>query len=210
MASVDTSLRPFVPGTIGWSATDLDDPKIERLWFQGRYELIDGVLAILPTNYLISGVALSELLFICEAHRQEHRLAGSFAFGIDIHLDESRILRADAVYLSAKDKKSQQTAALDAGRPDPGRTRILIPPTLIVESISPGHEMHDRRTKMRWYAEFGVLNYWILDAFKKSLDCHVLEGSAYRLDAAGRNSQTVRPSLFPGLKISLADLWPKK
>jgi len=210
MASVDTSLRPFVPGTTGWSASDLDDPEIERLWFQGRYEIVDGVLTTMAPAYFTGGEALSNLLVICHTYDREHGLGGSFPMEADIIVDESHVFVADFVYLSAKDRKLQRVATRRAGRHDPARTRILVPPTLIVESVGPGHEQHDRRTKMRWYAEFGVPNFWILDAFKKSLDCHVLEGSAYRLEASGRNSQSVSPSLFPGLKISLADLWPKK
>jgi Uma2 family endonuclease len=207
MASVDTSLRPFVPGTTGWSASDLDDPEIERLWFQGRYEIVDGALTTMPPAYFTGGEASSNLLFICQTYVREHRLGGSFAIEADIIVDDSHVFVADFVYLSANDKKLQRLATKRAGRSDPARTRILIPPTLIIESVSPGHEMHDRRTKMRWYAEFGVPNYWILDAFKKSLDCHLLEGSAYRLDVSGRSSRTIRPSLFPGLVVSLAEVW---
>ena len=47
------------------------------------------------------------------------------------------------------------------------------------------HEAHDRVTKRRWYAEFGVANYWLLDVFGRSLECLVLDGGEYRADAAG-------------------------
>jgi Uma2 family endonuclease len=210
MMSLDTSPRPFVPGTTGWSASDLDDPEIERLWFGGRYEIVDGALTTMPPAYFAGHNRLFKLMCICQAHVLDRKIGGEFSTEVDVIIDESRVAVVDGIYLSHEDEQRQEKAVRAAGRHDSERTRILVPPTLIIESVSPGHEMHDRRTKMRWYAEFGVPNYWILDAFKKSLDCHVLEGSAYRLDASGRNSQTVRISLFPGLKISLADLWPKK
>jgi len=36
--------RSVVPGTTRWTADDLDDPRIEREWFRGHYEIIEGVL----------------------------------------------------------------------------------------------------------------------------------------------------------------------
>lgn len=39
--------KPFEPGTTGWTAADLDDPRIEREWFRGRYEIVEGVLTLL-------------------------------------------------------------------------------------------------------------------------------------------------------------------
>jgi hypothetical protein len=35
--------RVFRPGTMGWRASDLDDPLFARLWSGGRYEIIEGV-----------------------------------------------------------------------------------------------------------------------------------------------------------------------
>jgi Uma2 family endonuclease len=86
-----------------------------------------------------------------------------------------------------------------------GRTRV--PPTLIIESVSIGHEDHDRETKRQWYAEAGVPNYWIISAFERSLECLKLVNEKYEIDAAGRAQEQVRPSLFPGLVIPLAELW---
>jgi Uma2 family endonuclease len=206
---IHTSMRPFEPGTTGWSASDLDDPEIEELWLQGRYEIVDGVPTTMAPAYCTGGEASSNLLYFCQKYVREHKLGGSFAIEADIIIDESRVAVADFVYMSDADKRRQFKAFKLTGRPDPDRTRILIPPTLIVESISPGHERHAQVTKLQWYAEFSVPNYWILDGFKKTLDCYVLESSAYRIDVGGRGKQIVRPSLFPSLAISLAQIWNK-
>jgi len=207
MTQVDTSLRPFEPGTTGWSAADLDDPQIEKLWFQGRYEIVDGVLTKMAPAFFTGGSALANLLFVCQKHTRERGVGGSFGTEADIIMDEARVVIADAVFMAPEDNRRQEQARLQAGRNDPERTRILVPPTLIIESVSPGHEQHDRRTKLRWYAEFRVPNYWILDAFEKSLACWVLDGDTYRVEASGGNADQVRPGVFPGLVISLADVW---
>ena len=79
----------------------------------------------------------------------------------------------------------------------------------MIESVSVGHEDHDRETKKLWYAEAGVPNYWILDGYSRSLDCLVLDPpqGIYRVDQAGRSDATLSPSAFPGLMIRLAELW---
>jgi Uma2 family endonuclease len=85
--------------------------------------------------------------------------------------------------------------------------RILIPPTLIIESVSPGHELHDRRTKKSWYAGFGVAHYWIVDAYARTLDCFRLDAGQYVLHAKGKDAQVLKRLPFPDLVIPLRELW---
>jgi Uma2 family endonuclease len=197
--------RPFEPGTTGWTADDLDDPEIEREWSAGRYEIVEGVLTKMPPAYFIGGKVLFRLMNRVAAHIGEE--AGSFASEVEIVVDEHRVVRADAAFLTPAEEKRQRIAAVAAGRKDPDRTRILIPPTLIIECVSPGHEQHDHRTKRRWYAEFGVPNYWLLNPFKRTLECLVLRDGTYEDDAEGQGSEKVRPCLFPGLILRLGQIW---
>ena len=202
-----TESRPFEPGTTGWTAHDLDDPEIERFWSAGRYEIVEGVLTSMPPAYYIGGKLLYRLMSRITNHIGES--VGSFATELEIVIDEDRVVRADAAFLTPDEEQRQKTAALAAGRKDPDRTRILIPPTLIIECVSPGHEQHDHRTKRRWYAEFGVPNYWLLDPFKRTLLCLVLREGAYLDDVAGKEGDEVRPSLFSGLVLRLGELWTR-
>jgi Uma2 family endonuclease len=204
MLLTETELRPFIPGTTGWTARDLDDPEIERQWFAGRYEIVEGVLTSMPPAYFDGGENLQRIIFCVMQHIG--RKAGGFAAEVDVVVDEDRVVRADAVFLTVAQKKRQKAAALAEGR-NPKRTRILIPPTLIIESISPGHERHDEKTKRRWYAEFGVPNYWLLDPFKKTLKCLVLREGIYIDDAKGQGKEDVKPSMFPGLVLNLGDIF---
>jgi Uma2 family endonuclease len=207
MSAVAASSRPFVPGTTGWTAHDLEDPQIEQLWFQGRYEIIDGVLTSMAPAYFPGTQSLQELIYILKTELKRKRIANHFGAEVDVHIDEDRVVRADAVWLTPEEQGRQREATARAGRADPGRTRILIPPKLVIESISVGHERHDEITKRRWYAEFGIPNYWILNPFAKSLKCFVLDGGSYRVDAEGRNTEEIRTTLFPELTIELGTLW---
>ena len=207
MPPIETFPRPFEPGTTGWSAQDLDDPAIEEKWVEGSYEIIDGVLTSMAPAYFAGGRGLFNVMFACQAYMRDRGIGGSFAIEPEIIIDDSRVLKPDAAMMTPQDESLQDHAATIAGRPDPKKSRLFIAPTLIIESVSPGHERHDRKTKFRWYAEFKVPNYWILNAFERSLVCWILDGATYRLDASARDAEEIRPSLFPGLVIPLATIW---
>jgi len=204
---IDTSCKPFEPGTTGWTASDLDDPRIERQWFAGRYEIVEGVLTKMPPAYFAGGASLFNLLFGLRKHVDQNGPKGAFSVEVDIVVDESRVSVADAVFLTDDQRARQDEMSRRAGKADADRTRILIPPLLIIESVSPGHELHDQRTKRRWYAEFGVANYWILDAYARSLQCLILRQGDYAIDVAGEKDDQIAPSAFPGLRLNLAELW---
>ena len=207
MSPITTFLRPFDPGTTGWTAADLDDPEIETLWARGSYEIVEGVLTTMPPAYFLGGRATQRLIRIVEDHLEKSGIDADFASEIEIVMTAARVPRADVALMTREDQDRQAAAAKQAGRIDPERTRVLVPPTLIIESVSPGHEAHDRRTKKSWYAEFGVPNYWILDAFARTLECYRLVDKDYRLDAQGRDQESVNPPHFPGLSIPLGRLW---
>jgi Uma2 family endonuclease len=207
MTSIFAEPRLFQPGTTGWTAHDLDDPEIERLWFGGRHEIVEGVLTTMAAAYFTGGNATANLIFAIKQYLKQRGLPGRFAVELDIVANETRVARADAAMLLPADQVRQEQAARNARRVDSRRTRILVPPTLIVESVSPGHELHDEGTKRTWYAEFGVPNYWIINAFELSIQCLVLLGGDYHTDAVGHGDEEIRPSLFPGLVLSLKEIW---
>jgi Uma2 family endonuclease len=210
MQSLVLENRPFVPGTTSWRASDLDDSEVERRWFSGRYEIVEGVLAVIPPGYIASGSATFNLMKYVHEYLEREGVRGRLSMGVDIVIDEIRVARADAVLLMPADARRQTRAAKAAGRRDLKRTRILVPPTLVIESVSPGHEEHDRRVKKRWYAEFAVPNYWIVDAFEQMLECLRLQGGRYVRDVKGKGRRVVRPGAFAGLAVDLGAVWEEE
>jgi Uma2 family endonuclease len=208
MSTVDLELRPFKPGTTGWTATDLDDPEIERLWLQGRYEIVEGVLTSMPAAFYAGGESLVELIYLIKEHGKRRGTKFSFSVEVDVVVSSRRVARSDAAMLLPDARQKQRAAiARKMGKVDTKRTRVYVPPTLIIESLSPGHEDHDLATKRQWYADFGVPHYWILNAFAKELLCLRLEAGGYAEEVKAREAEIVRPSLFPGLTLELKDVW---
>lgn len=204
-----TLSKPFRIGTTGWSADDLDDPRIETRWNAGRYELINGVLTKMPPAYFIGGEALANLVGEVRHQLKRSGVAGSFAVEVDLVIDDLRVVKGDACFLTPADKRKQAAAARARGRHDLRRARIYVPPTVVVESVSPGHRAHDRCTKLGWYAEFGVRHYWILDAFARTLDEYVLSRGQYKATGTrtGRDA-AFTPAAFAGVRVALSDVWP--
>jgi hypothetical protein len=203
-----TTHRDFVPGTTGWSVDDLDDPEIERLWLEGRYEIVEGVLTVIPAAYYDGGMALKRLIKIVENHTVLIGMGDGFSIEVDVVLNRRRLPRIDAVFLSPDEQRRQKAAQAARGkRKSLKYGRILVRPMLVIESLSIGYESHDRETKRAWYAEAGIPNYWLLNAQERSLECLVLDGGEYRTDQSGRADAELRPSTFPGLVIPLKALW---
>jgi Uma2 family endonuclease len=200
--------RRLIPGTTGWTVDDLDDPHIERLWSLGRYEIVEGVLTLMAAAAFDGGLALTRLIRIVSNYTLANGLGDTLATEVDLILNKRRLPIVDAVYLSPDDLVKQKAAHAATGKRKKLKYgRILVPPTLVIESISLEHESHDRETKRGWYAEASIPNYWLLDGQQRSLECLVLEGADYRVDQAGHNTDELKPSLFPGLVIPLGQLW---
>ncbi|MDQ3441587.1 MAG: Uma2 family endonuclease [Planctomycetota bacterium] len=209
MTATIVEAKEFEPGTTGWTVDDLNDPEIERQWFTGRHEIVEGVLTTMPPAHYDGSLPLGRLTFRIGLYLHERGLPGDFLSEADFVLARQRVARVDAVFVTPEDGRRQQEANAERGR---GRRtlkygRLLVPPTLIIESISLGHEAHDEETKLQWYEQFGVPNYWMLNGFTKTLRCLVRDGGKYRVDQEGRETDELRPSLFPGLIVPLKELW---
>lgn len=201
--------RRFTVGTTGWTAADLDDPRIEAEWLKGHFEIVEGVLTRMPAAYFDGGIALQRLIFILRDALLPSDPDAAIATEVDLIVGPMRVPRVDAVYLSPQARGAQKAAQAKSSRQRPNIRygRIVVPPTLVIESLSLGHEAHDRVTKRAWYAEAKIPNYWLLNAQERTLECLVLDGGDYRVDVGGRDADPLRPSLFPDLVIPLAKLW---
>jgi Uma2 family endonuclease len=200
--------RRFVPGTTGWTEEDLSDPRIERRWERGRYEIVEGILTKMPAALLDGSLPLTRLVDQVKFHLFKHSIPGEFGFEVDLVVNNIRVPKVDAVFLTPQ--QLQHQAALQAKR-DPRRKvrygRLRVPPELVIESISPGHELHDRQTKRKWYCGFEIPNYWLFDAYNHTLECLRLKAGEYRTDVAGKDQDELEPAMFPGLTIRLGQVW---
>lgn len=60
---------------------------------------------------------------------------------------------------------------------------------------------------MNAYARCGVRHYWVVDPEDRTLEAFALGATGYSLVAALEGDDVFEPRLFPGLTVSLAELW---
>lgn len=203
------TVRELKPGSTGWTCEDLDAPGVREQWEREHVELVHGVIAEMPAMHFTHGSPLAKLAQMLGNHFDENGIDAEVGIGeVDLQVARDVRYRVDGLVLTAADKVRQERrqAQLRPGEHPLGV--IVVPPTVVIESISLGHEKHDRVTKPADYARFGVPHYWIVDAYQRSMQCLVLQDGAYVEDVAGAGEDVLRPSAFPGLALPLKKVFP--
>jgi hypothetical protein len=80
----------------------------------------------------------------------------------------------------------------------------------VVEILSPSTARRDRTVKRELYARMGVPHYWLIDPERRILEAYELRAGEYELVVRLTGAAEFRPTLFPGLVISLGAIWPKR
>lgn len=160
-----------------------------------RYEVVDGELYMAPAPGWAHQRALGRLYLRIGEWVYRHGLGEAVQAPIGVVLDEETAVQPDLVYVS------RERTALISERGVEGA------PDLVVEVLSPRTQARDRGIKMRRYAAAGIPHYWILDPVARALETSRLGEHGYERSGVPAPGGTFRPELFPGLDISIDDLW---
>jgi len=82
-------------------------------------------------------------------------------------------------------------------------------PDFVVEVLSPSTEKHDRETKLVDYAAHGILEYWIVDPNRQTVEQYVLEGEFYELVFKSTEG-TIHCHQMTGLSFPVAAIFDRK
>jgi Uma2 family endonuclease len=122
------------------------------------------------------------------------RVMGS---GYKIRISDRRGVMPDLqLYRAGNDVAVDQETGLVRGKPD-----------LVIEVVSPSSQRYDRVIKLRWYAQMGILEYWLVDPQAGNVERLVWRDGAYVIRDSLVGDEVFRPSGFPGLEIPMAKLW---
>lgn len=154
-------------------------------------ELILGRLVVSPAPNLrhqIVSITLSSHLFAIA------RQSGGIALDAptDVALAEHTIIQPDVLYVR-RDRR------------DILEDRVVGPPDLLVEILSPQNSRRDRVDKLNLYAEYGVAEYWIVDPVERQFDFLVNRGGKFEVQPQQDNRYT--SPVCPELEIELAAFW---
>ena len=190
-------------------ATDIMIPQKERWTYQDYlqlippdsfgFEILRGELAVAPAPVPRHQWACDELTSLMRIFIKQNDLGRVFSSPIDVILggqtEAENVVQPDILFVA----KNRLTIITE--------TNIFGAPDLMVEVLSASSIRRDRIDKMKIYAEFGVKEYWIIDADKKTLEAFDLTGDVPVLQATMAESDVFKPKLFSGLEISLTELW---
>jgi Uma2 family endonuclease len=125
---------------------------------------------------------------------------GGFVFGSEIKFRVS----------ARRGRKADLIVYLPGSAPPPRRGVLQLPPSILVEVITPTPRdaRRDRVEKMDEYAALGVPHYWIVDPALGSFELFALtvDGHYARVRAATEGCLDNIPGC-PGLVIDLDELW---
>ncbi len=174
---------PHVPAPPSgqWTVADYEQLPSDA----GRFELINGVLRMAPAPSPQHQTITGLIFFYLFQHIQLAGRGRVFTAPIDVELDVTTVVQPDVVVI-LHGSKAQITAQ-----------RIVGPPDLIVEVVSPGTASYDRREKRDRYAAAGVREYWIADPGHRVVELLTLEGSDYRAEHVYRGKAIIPSVVLP-------------
>lgn len=184
---------PHLPPPPGgrWSIADY-----ERLPDDGqRYELLDGELRMTPapgTTHQAISLRIAHHLYTLLEMSGTGRV---FAAPIDVELGPATIVQPDIVVV------------LPDGRATITEQRIIGPPDLVVEIVSPGTASYDRREKRDSYGLAGVREYWIVDPASRTVELLTLDGTAYRSEHVYRGKAVLPSMVITGWDVATEQLF---
>lgn len=155
-----------------------------------RYEVICGVLYLMPAPNIAHQNAVSAITTYLRIHIDFTGLGKVYASPIDVRLTPANtVVQPDVVVV------------LNAHRAILHDAYIFGAPDLVVEVSSPSTATYDRRTKMDAHARAGVPEYWLADPYAKTVECLVLEDGQYTSMGVFRGEAVIASRVLPGFAV---------
>jgi Uma2 family endonuclease len=161
-----------------------------------RFQLFDGELAeMTPAPTPRHQKILGEIYLRLASYDEAKSLGSVYIAPIDIRFDEYTVVEPDLLFI----RKERLHIV--------GERAILEAPDLVVEVLSPSTFYDDLRRKMDIYSRFGVLEYWIADGERQTLELYERKGAVLELRRKFERSETLESALLPGFRLPLKDIF---
>lgn len=165
----------------------------EALPEDSRIEVFDGIMYDMGSPSQTHQTILTELLFFLRSYLKKKK--GScqvFPAPFDVKLSDRplTIVQPDIMIICDKSK-------LDGKRCNGA-------PDFIIEIVSPGNPADDYIRKLYYYQKFGVREYWIVDAKRKTVTVNYFEGDIISLTYP--LTATIKVNIYDDLYINFAEI----
>lgn len=163
----------------------------------GKWELDDGVLYIMPTGTPDHQFLIGELIW-----NFRNYLNGFDEPPAQFYHEITTILSRELQRAPEPD----MVIILNQRRDIVGRSRVEAPPDIVIEILSTDRS-RDLVRKRQIYAEAGILEYWPIDPRNDTVTQLELRDGEYVERAVLTADETLTTPLLPGLSIRLADIF---
>lgn len=155
----------------------------------GHYELIAGVLYMVPPPSGVHNLAASRLVGVLAAYATAHpKRCTLFVPRTAIWTAADTYLEPDLFLV-----KTQRLRSMDPGR--------ISTADLVVEILSPGTSVYDRTAKGDTYAALGVAELWLVDLEARTVEQRVLARGRWQIVGRHSGDKTFRARTFAGLSV---------
>jgi Uma2 family endonuclease len=159
-----------------------------------RYEIMDGELFVTPSPDFRHQIVVTRLTRYLSAHVEDNKLGLVFVAPFDVVFSQFDVVEPDILYVS-KARSSVLTKKNVQGAPD-----------LVIEVLSESTGKIDRTTKLKLYARFEVLEYWIIDPDNPSAEIYRRQGGSLELVSRLDSQGSLTSPLLLGFSLPLLKL----
>ena len=160
-----------------------------------RYELIDGVLIMVPAPNVPHQDSQAGLGSRMRVFVERHDLGKVLFAPTDVVLSDTDVVQPDVLFIS-NDRQHIITEANIQGAPD-----------LVVEILSPSTSRHDWREKRDLYAEHGVNEYWVVDTANRVVYVMLLKDGVLEIVETYASGDVLTSPTLKGFEVSVDDLF---
>lgn len=161
-----------------------------------RCELVEGVLRMVPSPEFEHQNAALELAVLLRGFVMGSNLGRIAIAPLDVRLSDTTVVQPDILLLPP-----------DHPQVTSGKGRITVPPSLVVEVLSPGSIRTDRSDKFRLYQQAKIPFYWIVDPAARRIEAWVLVEGQYDLQVVAQAPDSFTAPPFADLVIDLKQVF---
>jgi Uma2 family endonuclease len=149
------------------------------------YEVVQGVLIMSPAPETAHQGVIAQIHHYLYQQIVLKRRGLALTSPIDVVLARKTTVQPDVLVILAE----------HMNRVEP--KRVVGPPDLAVEVVSPSSATYDRLVKYSVYEQAGVPEYWLVNIPEQTIEVFVLEDGSYRSLGAFRGEQIVQSRIVP-------------
>jgi Uma2 family endonuclease len=162
---------------------------------EGHYQLIEGVLVVTPAPSLRHQTLQWQLLAALGPYVRDHQLGRVFGAPCDVLLragDPAVVVQPDVLFVAS------------GGRAELTEARVVGPPDLVIEILSPGNARLDSVKKRALYEEHGVIEYWmVLPDLEQVEVLRRVVNDKFGRPVVFESDDTLTTPLLPGFELSV-------